>query len=92
MPKARVKISIYGGKVQGVGFRMQAQRFAQEHGISGWVANTEDGNVVITAEGAKQEIKKLIEWCRTGPSSAKIERSEAYYQKYKDEFTKFEIK
>jgi len=92
MSKARVKISIFGEKVQGVGFRASAQKFAQEHGITGWVTNTEDGNVVICAEGAKNEIKKLIDWCKIGPKSAKVVRSEAYYQKYKDEFTRFEVK
>lgn len=91
MPKSRVKITI-SGKVHGVGFRIGAQKFAQENGITGWVSNVPEGEVIITAEGSKHDIRKFIDWCQKGPQSAKIERCEAYYTKYKDEFTKFEIR
>ncbi len=90
MPKSRVKITIYG-KVKGVGFRKAAQDFANKLGITGWALNTETGQVVMTAEGSKADIKKFIEWCKVGPKNAQVERCEPYYQKYKDEFTKFEI-
>ena len=91
MPKTRVKITIYGN-VQNVGFRLAAQEFAKENNIDGWVSNTEDGNLVMNAEGSKQDVKKLIDWCKDGPPSAKVDRCEAYYQKYKDEFTRFEVR
>lgn len=90
MPKSRVKITIYG-KVKGVGFRKAAQDLANKLGITGWALNTETGQVVMTAEGSKGDIKKFIEWCKIGPKNAQVERCEPYYQKYKDEFTKFEI-
>lgn len=89
--KTRVKINIFG-VVQGVNFRSNIQHFAQNRGITGWAMNTPEGNVVINAEGKKQEIKDLIEYCKEGPDNAKIQRCEAYYQKYKDEFTRFDIK
>lgn len=91
MLKTRVKISVFG-KVQNVNFRTEALHFAEEHGIYGWVKNTPEGTLVINAEGNKPEIKKLIEWCQNGPDSAKIETVEAYYQKYKGEFSNFSIK
>jgi acylphosphatase len=91
MPKSRVKISIFG-KVQGVGFRANVLKYAQERGITGWVSNTSDGNLIINAEGNKLEIKKFIDWCKVGPKGAVVDKSEAYYQKYKDEFTRFEIR
>lgn len=91
MPKARVKITIFGN-VQGVGFRKAVLDFAISHGITGWVANAPEGHVVVNAEGSKADIKSLIDWCKDGPKAANVERCEAYYQKYKDEFTKFEIK
>lgn len=89
--KSRVKINIYG-KVQQVGFRNAIKEFAMERGITGWAANTPEGDVVINAEGRKIDIKDLVEWCKVGPESAKVDRCEAYYQRYKDEFTRFEIK
>ncbi len=91
MPKSRVNIMLFG-KVQQVGFRQAALKYAQEHGITGWVSNTENGNLAINAEGNNLEIKKFIDWCKKGPESAKVERCEAYYTKYKDEFTKFEVR
>lgn len=90
MPKSRVKITVYG-KVKGVGFRKAAQDLANELGVTGWALNTDTGQVVITAEGSKADIKKFIEWCKEGPKDAEVERCEPYYQKYKDEFTKFDI-
>ena len=71
---------------------MAVSEFAKENGITGWVANTEDGNLVITAEGSKLDVKRLIDWCNDGPPGAKVTRCEAYYQRYKDEFTRFEVK
>ena len=90
MPKARVKITIYG-KVVGVDFRTGAQEFANDHGITGWALNTDTGQIVITAEGSKPDIKKFVEWCNEGPKRAEVERCEPYYQRYRDEFTKFDI-
>lgn len=91
MLKTRVKIAIYG-KVQNVNFRNEVLNFAKKHEIFGWVKNTEDKAVLICAEGFKPEIEKLIEWSKIGPKRAKIETAEAYYQKYKGEFSEFEIK
>lgn len=88
--KTRVKINIFG-IVQGVNFRSNVKKFAQNRGITGWAKNTEKGDVVINAEGKKQEIKDLIEYCKKGSEGAKVKRCEAYYQKYKDEFTRFDI-
>lgn len=89
--KSRIKINIFG-KVTRVGFRQAVKEFAIERGITGWVTNTPEGDVVINAEGKKLDIKGLIDFCKKGPESAKIERCEAYYQRYRDEFTRFEIR
>jgi acylphosphatase len=89
--RSRIKINIYG-KVTNVGFRNAIKSFAMERGITGWVTNTPEGDVVINAEGKKPDLKGLIDFCKSGPDSAKVDRCEAYYQRYKDEFTRFEIK
>ena len=50
---------IFSGTVQGVGFRLTAQRYAGNLNITGWVKNLPNGTVEIVAEGPKEEIEKL---------------------------------
>lgn len=63
---------IIKGKVQGVFFRASAKDSADEIGVSGWVKNTEDGNVEAMANGNEAQIQKFIEWCKTGPRRAVV--------------------
>lgn len=63
---------IIKGKVQGVFFRASAKDRADEIGVSGWVKNTEDGNVEAMANGNEAQIQKFIEWCKTGPRRAVV--------------------
>ena len=65
----RIRIS---GQVQGVGFRWNAAHQARKFGLHGFAKNTPDGNVYIEAEGIESELKKFIEWCKTGPRSAVV--------------------
>ena len=60
------------GKVQGVFYRASARDKAMELGLTGWVKNTQDGDVEIVTSGDKESIKKFIEWCRKGPSRAVV--------------------
>ena len=58
------------GKVQGVFYRQSTLRFANQLGIKGFVRNESAGNVFIEAEGPEEQLNKLIEWCKKGPSAA----------------------
>ena len=58
------------GKVQGVFFRASAKEMADVFGITGWVKNTEEGDVEAMASGTDQQIRQFIDWCREGPSHA----------------------
>ncbi|MFC7361248.1 acylphosphatase [Nocardioides astragali] len=60
------------GRVQGVSFRWYAQEQARSLGVSGWVRNEPDGSVLLHAEGDDQAVDSLVEWCRQGPSLAKV--------------------
>jgi acylphosphatase len=61
---------IIEGKVQGVYFRATAKDVADEIGVTGWVKNTEEGNVEIAATGNNEQLQKFVEWCRVGPRRA----------------------
>jgi len=50
----------YEGRVQGIGFRYTAVSLAQELDVTGWVKNEFDGSVSLVAEGAEDQLMKLL--------------------------------
>ena len=64
------------GKVQGVGFRNATWRKAIELGIRGSVRNLDDGSLEIMALATEKEFKIFENWCREGPSHARVDRLE----------------
>ena len=68
---ARVHL-VVSGLVQGVGFRLAAQREARRLGLSGWVRNRADGRVEAVAEGPEPAIEQMVAWCRRGPPGARV--------------------
>jgi acylphosphatase len=63
---------IIQGKVQGVFYRASARDKAEALGITGWVKNTEAGEVEIIATGSQDQLNEFISWCRKGPSKAVV--------------------
>ena len=62
------------GRVQGVGFRYSALMEAQRYALTGWVRNTQDGEVEVWAEGLPDNIAKFSTWLHIGPSHARVEK------------------
>lgn len=60
------------GKVQGVGFRASARRRAKNLELAGWAKNREDGDVEAVFEGEDENVDEMLDWCRKGPSLAKV--------------------
>jgi acylphosphatase len=60
------------GKVQGVNFRYHTKQQALKLGISGTVANRDDGTVLIIAQGEEEPMDKFMKWCSMGPSRAVV--------------------
>ena len=54
---------VVSGRVQGVGFRAAAFRTASSLGLTGWVRNTPDERVEITAVGEPEKIDEFLLWC-----------------------------
>jgi acylphosphatase len=64
------------GRVQGVGFRWSCIREADRLGVRGWVRNRPDGTVEAVAEGEVDAVERFVEWLRTGPRPARVDRVE----------------
>jgi acylphosphatase len=64
---------------------------AYKYHIMGFVQNMKDRTVYIEAEGEEPNLKKFIEWCRSGALGAKIEEIVVNETQVKN-FTSFDIK
>jgi len=91
MEKVRAHLFI-SGWVQGVFFRANTRDKALRYGVKGWVRNLPDGRVEVICEGEREDIQRLIEWCKKGPPGARVEGVEVHWEEYKGEFETFSIK
>lgn len=48
------------GRVQGVGFRYRTYYIAESLGLTGWVANLDDGRVEMELQGTEAEMNQLF--------------------------------
>ena len=64
------------GRVQGVFFRDSVRRRAESLGVSGWARNRDDGTVEAEFEGDAEAVESMLEYCRSGPGRAEVERLE----------------
>jgi acylphosphatase len=88
MVNGRVHVFV-SGRVQGVFFRQSTQRLAQGLGVKGWVRNLPDGRVEAVFEGEEPAVKALVEYCRLGPSAARVDNIEVRNENYVGEFSDF---
>jgi acylphosphatase len=47
---------VFGGRVQGVGFRYLTRRAADLIGVTGWVRNELDGTVTLEIQGTEEQV------------------------------------
>jgi acylphosphatase len=73
LTRVRVRIS---GRVQGVFFRAEARSRAESLGLAGWVRNAADGSVEAAFEGDEARVRSMVDWCRRGPSGARVDNVE----------------
>jgi acylphosphatase len=89
---ASVRAVVYG-YVQGVFFRAFVSRRAEELGLSGYVRNLHDREVVeVQAEGERKRLEGLIGYLKVGPPSAKVERVDTNWSSYTGSYHGFCIK
>jgi acylphosphatase len=91
MERTRAIIQV-GGTVQGVGFRWFVLRNAQQLGVTGWVKNLGNGDVLTVAEGAAEAVAELAEMLRHGPARAQVLHHSVERGEFTGEFGGFEVR
>ena len=67
---------IVHGHVQGVFFRDSLRKRADLDAVSGWACNRPDGALEAVLEGPADGVERMVKFCETGPSWARVERIE----------------
>jgi acylphosphatase len=73
MGPVRRRVRVHGD-VQGVAFRDSTARRARQRDVAGWVTNRPDGTVEAVFEGEPDAVESLVDFSRSGPSLARVER------------------
>jgi len=89
--KVRTHVFV-SGRVQGVFFRSETEDEANRRNVCGWVRNTSDGRVEAIFEGEKEDVEKLIDFCRRGPPGARVTKVNVQWDDYTGEFRDFKIR
>jgi len=93
MANMKVRAHIFvSGRVQGVFFRMETRDEATKRNVTGWVRNTSDGRVEAIFEGEREDVEKMIEFCKSGPLGAHVTKIDVQWKEYTGEFKSFKIR
>ena len=87
--RATVRIK---GLVQGVNFRYFTARMAQQHAVNGWVRNLANGDVEAVFEGKESSVRQVLDWCKEGPSAARVDEVLIDWEEFRGEFETFEVR
>ena len=89
--KVRAHIFI-SGRFQGVFFRMETRDEARKTNVTGWVRNTSGGRVEAVFEGEREDVEKMIEFCKRGPPAARVTKTDVQWKEHTGEFKAFKIR
>jgi len=81
--KKAVRIYLFG-TVQQVFFRAFVKENADKLKVKGYVRNRDDGSVEAWLEGNSEDIQRMIEICKQGPSQAVINRLDIVEESLQD--------
>jgi len=83
---------LISGRVQGVWFRANTKKKAEQLGLKGWVRNTNNGCVEAVFQGDEKKVNEMINWCHQGPPLSKVEKVDVTKKQSIDIFEDFRIK
>ena len=79
----------YSGRVQGVGFRHEAESLAHRVGVVGWVKNLPDGRVEVVCEGTQEKITELLSALQEGSLGRFIKKVDCAWEKPTNQYDDF---
>jgi len=77
-PKEIAVTGFVKGRVQGVFFRAETQKTAQQLKLRGWCRNTADGHVEVLLAGAPEQLNEMQQWLAKGPQLANVQSVELW--------------
>jgi len=83
---------VYGGRVQGIGFRHTVKQVAMGFELTGTVRNLPDGRVELVAEGRGEELEAFRTAIRNEGLAGFIQSEQVDYGSAQNEFRGFDIK
>jgi acylphosphatase len=83
---------LVSGEVQGVFFRQETKRSAEDLNVKGWVRNRPNGSVEAVFEGEEKDVQAMVEFCRHGPPGAFVTDVKLTWEPYAAEFNNFRIR
>ncbi|MBQ5451893.1 MAG: acylphosphatase [Bacteroidales bacterium] len=86
--KKAVSIKV-SGRVQKVAYRHYARLAAQDYKIAGKIENCPDGSVYIEAQGEENNLQDFIDYCKQGPSWARVDNIEILPIEVREDLTDF---
>jgi acylphosphatase len=94
MADAQIQRRLFiSGQVQGVGYRASTVREALRYpGLRGFVRNLPDGRVEAVFAGTSQAVLRMMDWCKKGPSAAKVLTVEVLEEEVDPELGNFEVR
>jgi len=89
--KKLLKVRIFG-QVQGVFFRVETKREADELRLTGFACNEPNGSVYVETEGEEKSLQEFLKWCQEGPEAARVEKAEVEFSNDLKNYKEFEIR
>ena len=84
--------AVVHGRVQGVGYRFFVIETATALGLTGYARNQNNGSVEVVAEGAQSGLDTLLAALRRGPALARVDRVDASWAAFTDDYEGFGVR
>lgn len=84
--------AVVTGKVQGVRYREFVQVSADVLGVVGYVTNSDDGTVLVVAQGWPEVLKEFVEYLHEGSLQAQVEGVAVEWRSINENYEDFSIR
>ena len=84
-------INVYG-RVQGVFFRAFVLKWAKHLDLTGYVRNLANGSLEVKVEGERSKVNDLLDYIKTGPPSATVNKVVTSWAQYSGAYQSFCIR